>query len=83
MMYYTSTHLPDSGGQLLITSLIHNKKIVASSSTDIVLSKEQLKLYTMTFASKMAISSFQYNNANIITFSALLHYINRPHYESR
>ena len=37
MMYYTSSHLPESGGQLLITSLTHNKKIVASSSTDIVL----------------------------------------------
>ena len=36
-MYYTSTHLPDSGGQLLITSLTHNKKIIASSSTVIVL----------------------------------------------
>ena len=36
MMYYTSSHLPESGGQLLITSLTHNK-IVASSSTDIVL----------------------------------------------
>ena len=52
-MYYTSTHLPESGGQLLITSLTHNKKIVASSSTDIVLTKEQLKLYSMTPAAKM------------------------------
>ena len=54
-MYYTSTHLPESGGQLLITSLIHNKKIVASSSTDIVLPKEQLKLYLMTSAAKVAL----------------------------
>ena len=37
MMYYTSTHLPESGRQLLITSLTHNKKTVPSSSIDIVL----------------------------------------------
>ena len=37
MMYYIPTPLPESGGQLLITSLTHNKKIVASSNTDIVL----------------------------------------------
>ena len=37
MMYYTSSHLPESGGQLVITSLTHNKKIVDSSNTDIVL----------------------------------------------
>ena len=49
-MHYTSTHLPESVGQLLIISLTHNKKIVASNSRDIVLSKEQLKLYSMTFA---------------------------------
>ena len=39
-MYYTSSHLPESGGQLLITSLTHNKKIPAAdsiSTTDIVL----------------------------------------------
>ena len=34
-MYYTSTHLPESGGQLLITSLTRNKK-TTSSSIDIV-----------------------------------------------
>ena len=47
-MYYTSTHLPESGGQLLITSLTHNKKIIACSSTDIVLLKKQLKVFSMT-----------------------------------
>ena len=57
-MYYTSSHLPESGGQLLITLLTHNKKIVASSSTDIVLSKEQIKLCTMTFAAKVIIYLF-------------------------
>ena len=36
-MYYTSICLPEAGGQLVITSLTHNKKIVANSSTDIVL----------------------------------------------
>ena len=57
-MFYTSTHLPESGGQLPITSLTHSKKIVASSSTDIVLLKEQLKLYSMTFAAKMTVYFF-------------------------
>ena len=52
-MYYTSTHLPESGGQLLITSHIHNKKIVASTSTDVILQKEQLEFYLMTFATKV------------------------------
>ena len=47
-MYYTSTHLPESGGQLLITSLTHSKKIIACSSTDIVLLKKQLKVFSMT-----------------------------------
>ena len=42
MMYYTSSHITESGGQLLITLLTRNKNIVASSSTDIVLTKEQL-----------------------------------------
>ena len=35
-MYYISSHLSESGGQLLITSLTHNK-IIVSSSTVIVL----------------------------------------------
>ena len=78
MVYYTSTHLPESGGQLLITSLTYNKKIVASSNTDIVLPKEQLKLYSMTFADKVTVYFFQNNNANIIIFSALLYYKNKP-----
>ena len=82
-MYYTSSHLPESGGQLLITSFAHDKKIVVSSSTDIVLSKEQLKLYTMTSAAMCLFIYFQKNDANIITFSVLLDYINRPCYESR
>ena len=80
-MYYTSSHLPESGGQLLITSFTH-KKIVASSSTDIVLPKEQLTLYLMTSAAKCLFIYFQKNDANI-TFSVLLDYINRPCYESR
>ena len=54
-MYYTSSHLPESGGQLLITSLTHIKKIVANSNTDIVLPKEQLKFYLMTSAAKVAL----------------------------
>ena len=54
-MYYTSTHLPESGGQVLIISFTHNKKIVASSGIDIVLPKEQLKLHSMTFAAKVTI----------------------------
>ena len=54
-MYYISTNLPESGRQLLITSFAHNKKIVASSSIDIVLPKEQLKLHSMTFAAKETI----------------------------
>ena len=37
MIYYISSHLPESGRQLLINSVTHNKKIVANSSTDIVL----------------------------------------------
>ena len=68
-MHYILSHLPESGGQLLITSLTHNKKIVASSSTDIVLSK--VKLYTMTFAVKVTVITFQNNNANIINFQCI------------
>ena len=39
MMYYTSTHLPESGGQLLITSLTCNKKATSSSIDIVLLSK--------------------------------------------
>ena len=37
MIYYWLSHIPEFGGHLLITSLTHNKKIVDSSGTDIVL----------------------------------------------
>ena len=47
MMYYTSSHLPESGGQLLITSLTHSKKIVPSSSTDIVLQCNLTELFSL------------------------------------
>ena len=33
-MYYMSTHLPESGGQLLVTSLTHNKKTTSSSTNN-------------------------------------------------
>ena len=42
-MYYISSHLPEFGGQLLITSLTDNKIVVASISTDIVLQYNLLK----------------------------------------
>ena len=68
-MYYTSSHLPESGGQLLITSLIFNKRILASSSTDIVLPKDQLRLYTMMFTAKVTVYLI-FSLYNIITLNA-------------
>ena len=45
-MYYTSSHLPESGGQLIITSLTHNKK-TTSSSIDIVLLSELTDYFSL------------------------------------
>ena len=47
MMYYTSSHLPESGGHLLITSLTHNKKI--ASSIDIVSLANVSELFSLNF----------------------------------
>ena len=46
MMYYKLTHLPESGGQLLITSLTHNKK-TTSSSIDILLLSELTEYFSL------------------------------------